>query len=104
MQRICFHLRVKRDCVDEYRERHRHVWPEMCEALRTSGWRNYSLFLDETGLLTGYLECDDFTQVRARMEAREVNARWQMEMAELIERGERPDHGMRPIEEVFHLD
>ena len=51
VERVCFTLRVRPDRLDEYRRRHRAVWPEMLEALRSTGWRNYSLFLAEDGLL-----------------------------------------------------
>ena len=43
MERVCFELRVRADRLDEYRERHRAVWPEMLAALREAGWTNYSL-------------------------------------------------------------
>jgi L-rhamnose mutarotase len=106
MSRVCFILRVRPDRLDEYRARHREVWPEMLEALRDMGWRNYSLFLREDGLLVGYLECDDFDASRAAMEERDVNARWQADMAPFFELpgGERPDTGLVRLEEVFHLD
>ena len=104
MQRICFHLRVRPDRLEEDRARHRDVWPEMREALREAGWRNYSLFLDESGLLTGYLECEDFEAARREMAARTVNERWQTEMAELFEGGEHADGQMLPLPEIFHLD
>ena len=106
MERVCFLLRVRTDRLDEYRARHRAVWEEMLEALRETGWRNYSLFLREDGLLVGYLECDDFEAALAEMDAREVNARWQADMAsffELPEEGQ-PDTGLERLEEVFHLD
>ena len=104
-RRVCFLLQVWPDRVAEYRERHRAVWPEMREALQAAGWRNYSLFLREDGLLVGYLECEDFAAARAAMEATEVNRRWQAEMGELFAElgGQRPDERMRPLEEVFHL-
>jgi L-rhamnose mutarotase len=106
MRRICFLLRVRPDRLDEYRERHAHVWPEMRAALRETGWGNYSLFLAPDGLLVGYLETEDFDAARAGMEAREVNARWQAEMAEFFVAldGSRPDEAMKPLDEVFHLD
>jgi L-rhamnose mutarotase len=90
----------------EYRERHEHVWPEMREALRATGWRNYSLFLSPTGMLIGYLECDDFEASRRAMEATEVNARWQAEMGQYFQdlEGRRPDEGLLVLEEVFHLE
>ena len=51
MQRIAFLLKVKQDRLAEYKQRHQEVWPEMLEALRETGWRNYSLFLRDDGLL-----------------------------------------------------
>ena len=105
MQRICFLLKVKKDRLAEYKQRHAAVWPEMLEALRETGWHNYSLFLRDDGLLVGYLETPDFQRARAGMAAREVNARWQREMGPFFEdlEGRRPDQGMAPLEEVFHL-
>ena len=105
MERVCFLLRVRRDRLAEYRERHRHVWGDMLQALRETGWRNYSLFLRDDGLLVGYLETEDFEAAKAGMEATEVNARWQAEMGEFFESldGARPDEAMKPLTEVFHL-
>ena len=104
--RICFLLKVRQDKVGEYKARHAQVWPEMLEALRETGWRNYSLFLRPDGLLAGYLEAEDFEKSRAEMKKHPVNARWQAEMSsffEALEGGAVDDH-MRPLEEVFHLD
>ena len=105
MERVCFLLRVRPERLEEYKKRHRVVWPEMLDALRATGWRNYSLFLDADGLLVGYLETDDFEGAVAAMEGTDVNARWQAEMADFFElpSGERPDTGLRRLEEVFHL-
>ncbi|MFF7312696.1 L-rhamnose mutarotase [Streptomyces sp. NPDC008137] len=105
MQRVCFLLKVRADRLDEYRERHATVWPEMRQALIDTGWRNYSLFLREDGLLVGYLETEDFAASLAGMEATDVNARWQAEMAPFFESldGARPDEAMKPLTEVFHL-
>ncbi|WP_189600417.1 L-rhamnose mutarotase [Streptomyces lateritius] len=105
MQRVCFLLKVRADRVAEYRVRHATVWPEMLDALSASGWHNYSLFLREDGLLVGYLETEDFERSRRAMEATEVNARWQKEMAPFFESldGTRPDEAMKSLGEVFHL-
>ncbi len=106
MERVAFVLKVKPDRIKEYKERHKHVWPEMLQALRETGWHNYSLFLREDGLLFGYLETEDFEKALAGMAQREVNARWQAEMAPFFEAldGKRPDEGLLRLEEVFHLD
>jgi L-rhamnose mutarotase len=105
MQRVCFLLKVKADRLAEYKLRHEAVWPEMLDALRETGWRNYSLFLREDGLLVGYLETPDFEMAKAGMATREVNEKWQREMGPFFEAldGRRPDEGMFRLEEVFHL-
>ncbi len=106
MERIAFILKVKKEHIEEYKRRHAAVWPDMQQALRETGWHNYSLFLQEDGLLFGYLETEDFEAARAGMAQREVNARWQAEMSPFFERieGQSPDEAMTPLEEVFHLD
>jgi L-rhamnose mutarotase len=105
MERVCFLLRVRPDRLEEYRERHTRVWEDMLQALRETGWRNYSLFVADDGLLVGYLETDDFEAALRGMEEREVNARWQAEMAEFFELpgDSRPDTGLQRLDEVFHL-
>ena len=106
MQRICFTLQVRPDRLDEYKQRHRAVWPEMQQALAESGWNNYSLFLRADGLLVGYLETEDFERARSEMSRRDVNARWQREMLPFFVQpnGTAPDRAMMPLEEVFHLE
>ena len=106
MPRYCFLLQVRAEMVDEYRIRHRAVWPEMLAALHDAGWRNYSLFLRDDGLLVGYVECDDLAAARAAMAATEVNTRWQAEMSHFFTGlGDTPpDQGFLLLEEVFHLE
>ena len=105
-QRVCFCLQVKPDRLAEYTGRHAAVWPDMLRALSSTGWHRYSLFLREDGLLIGYFETPDLQAALDGMEAAEVNARWQAEMAEFfVELGDaRPDTGFRRLTEVFHLE
>ena len=105
MKRICFVLLVKSDRLEEYKRRHRAVWPEMLKALRETGWNNYSLFLREDGLLVGYLETEDFERARTAIASYEVNDRWQREMKNFFVQPEGllPDLAIEPLEEVFHL-
>ncbi|MCD6291119.1 MAG: L-rhamnose mutarotase [Anaerolineae bacterium] len=106
MERVAFVLKVRADRIEEYKERHKHVWPEMLQALREAGWHNYTLFMRDDGLLFGYLETEDFDKALAAMAERDVNAKWQAEMAPFFEQldGKRPDEGLIRLEEVFHLD
>jgi len=105
VQRVCFQLQVRPDRLDEYRERHRAVWPEMLRALADAGWHNYSLFLRDDGLLIGYVETPSLDAARRGMAATDVNARWQAEMAPFfVDLPGRPDEGFLLLEEVFHLE
>ena len=99
MERVCFQVRVRAEKIDEYRERHQAVWPEMLAALSSTGWTNYSLFLRPDGLLIGYLETEDFEVTKAAMDATDVNARWQAEMAPFFSE----ELAFERLEEVFHL-
>ena len=81
MQCVCFLLNVRPDKLEEYKARHREVWPEMLQALRNSGWSNYSLFLRPDGLLVGTWKRQISRQAVAEMHRRDVNERWQQEMA-----------------------
>ena len=100
--RAAFVLHVKPEKIDEYVEAHANVWPEMLEALRSAGIRNYTIFRSGTDVF-GYFETDDLEYATAYMESQEVNARWQDAMATLLD--ERvPDAGPPALEAVFRLD
>ena len=105
-QRVCFQLQVDPARLDEYRERHAAVWPDMLRAIEASGRRNYSLFLREDGLLIGYYEVDDDEAAQASLASDPRTAPWEAEMAEFFIAldGARPDQGAPRIPEVFHLE
>ena len=106
MKRVGFLLKVKEDMLDEYKERHEAVWPEMLDALRRTGWHNYSLFMREDGLLFGYFEAAESLQASLDgMAKEEINAKWQDTMVPFFEgTGDHADRMMVELEEVFHLD
>ena len=101
-ERTAFVLQVRPDKVEEYVQAHREVWPEMLDALRGAGIRNYTIFRDGNRMF-GYFEADDLAEAGRRMAAQPVSTRWQDAMANLLE--ERvPDESPSPLEEVFRLD
>jgi L-rhamnose mutarotase len=107
MNRVGFMLKVRSELVDEYKAHHRNVWPEMQAALREAGWHNYSLYLNDDGLLFGYFETPHSLEAaQAAMDKTEVNARWQAMMGPYFEipPGAAPDQSFIQLEEVFHLD
>tara|TARA_B110000503_G_scaffold142361_1_gene238902 strand:- start:846 stop:1169 length:324 start_codon:yes stop_codon:yes gene_type:complete len=106
MERVGFRLKVRRDLMDEYARRHEAVWPEMLEALRATGWGNYSIFLDRAdGALFGYFETSDLEASLVGMSNLEINERWQNDMAPFFEDldGVPTGEGFQKLEQVFFL-
>ena len=66
MRRVGFVLKVKSHLLDDYKRHHEAVWPEMLDALRRNGWRNYSLFMCDDGTLFGYLEAEESFEASLR--------------------------------------
>ncbi|MCI0478769.1 MAG: L-rhamnose mutarotase [Anaerolineales bacterium] len=107
MRRVGFLLKVRQDKLAEYKARHKQVWREMLDALRRTGWHNYSLFMRDDGLLFGYFETPEgFQAALAGMSKEEINRKWQELMAPYFENlsGAHADESMVELEEVFHLD
>ncbi len=100
--RVCFTLQVRPDRLAEYRERHAAVWPEMLHALRDAGWQDYQLFLRDDGLLVGTLVTDDLAAAQAAVDAADVSARWEAEMAPFFQTGD--GTGKSSLDLVFDLD
>jgi len=106
MQRGCFLMHVKPANMDEYKKAHEAVWPEMLEAIRGAGIRNYSLFIRDDGFVVGYLEADDIKEALRKCGETDANARWQEHMSQHFPSGsgdlEKGD--LEWMEMYFHTD
>lgn len=68
-------LEVRPGYEEEYKKRHDEIWPDMLEALRAAGIRNYNIF--RHGLtLFGYFETDDLEATKAKLANDPVDKRW----------------------------
>jgi L-rhamnose mutarotase len=107
MKRVGFLLKVKEEKIAEYKKHHEQVWPEMLDALRRTGWHNYSLFMRDDGLLFGYFETPESFQAALNgMDKEAINEQWQDFMAPFFESTDdtHADKMMTELVEVFHLD
>ncbi len=76
-------LEVRPGYEEEYKKRHDEIWPEMLEALKAAGIRNYNIF--RHGLtLFGYFETDDLEATKAALAANDANKRWAEYMAPIM--------------------
>ena len=101
-QRTAFVLQVRPERIEEYVRAHRAVWPEMLDALRSAGIRNYTIFRHGTQMF-GYFEADDLEAAARYLAEQDVSTRCQDAMADLLEQRV-PDAGPPVLEEVFRLD
>lgn len=106
MEKVCFLLRIKPQAVDDYVDRHINVWPELLEALHNSGYRNYSIFVEDDGLLVGYMETEDFEASLASLHEQEISHRWSEFMDELFIPVDKshPVGSLRILRKGFDLD
>jgi L-rhamnose mutarotase len=101
-QRNGFVLHVRPERIEQYVDAHASVWPEMLDALRDAGIRNYTIFRAGNSVF-GYFESDDLAASERYLAAQEVCTRWQDEMAQLL--ADRvPDGGPPALEEIFRME
>jgi L-rhamnose mutarotase len=104
MERICFTFQLKPGREDEYKRRHDEIWPELVEAIRDAGIRNYSLFRRELQVIA-YAECHpDAETAFGKVAATDVNRRWSKSFADVIDRLADERGQLFRAEEVWHLE
>lgn len=104
MQRIAFRLRIRPEKIADYDEVHRHVWPEMLAALEDAGVSDYYIFRHGQDLFLT-LCTEDWNETQRRLDADEVNQRWQKMMMPYWEPvpGKRDDESVVMMEQVFYM-
>lgn len=96
-----FVLKIREGRVDEYRRRHREVWPELIDLFEAQGVLLYEIFLDEAGRRAfGYRI--DLKSASVAVQETSVEVRWRDYMADVLEMEGEEVHSV-PIERVFHL-
>jgi len=104
MESIAFRLRIRAEKVDEYDEVHRHVWPEMIQALEDVGVRDYSIFRRGQDLFLT-MKTPNWNETQRKLDASEVNRLWQKKMMLFWEPvpGKRDNEPFAMMQEVFYM-
>lgn len=104
MIRKAFKMKLYKGMADEYKRRHRDIWPEMVELLKKHGGHNYSIFLDsETNVLFSYIEIEN-EELWAEKAKTEICKKWWSYMADLMETNEDKSPIGKGLYEVFYLE
>jgi L-rhamnose mutarotase len=102
MTRVAWTARLKPDKVDSYVDEHARVWPDVLEAIRAAGIRDYSIWLWQDRVFAQY-ETDDHEASLRIEEAAEATQRWRALMREHFV-DDVAAEGVTWLTEVFRLD
>ncbi len=90
--------------LEEYKRRHREIWPEMKAVLEKSGIRNYSIWIVGNEIF-GYYECENGADFAAAAQKNsEVVDRWNEYMKDVMYMEMDPVTGAQPkLEQVWNF-
>ncbi len=81
---VGLHTRLKPGSEERYELYHRAVWPEVVEAIRRNGIREYFIFRDGLDLFH-FIECDDYEKAITEIAKDPTSMRWEAEIATMME-------------------
>jgi L-rhamnose mutarotase len=102
--RFGFKMKLHPGFKEEYRRRHKEIWPELVALLKNEGISNYSIFLDEeTNILFAYQEQSGQSSSQD-LGSTEIVMKWWKYMADIMETN--PDNSpvTIPLEQVFYME
>jgi len=104
MRRFGQHASLKPECVEQYKQLHAAVWPDVLSTITKCNLRNYSIYIRGTELFA-YFEYigDDFEADMALMEADPITQEWWTHTKPCFEQHEKTIY-YTDLEEIFHID
>jgi L-rhamnose mutarotase len=82
--RVALHTRLRPGAEAEYEQAHREVPPELTDAIRAAGAREWTIW--RSGLdLFHLIDCDDYAALLAALADLPVNIAWQARMADYLD-------------------
>jgi len=103
MKRVGVRMQLHKGFEAEYQKRHDELWPELEQLLKTTGIKEYSIFLDPTdNSLFGVLTVEDATALDS-LPAQPVMQKWWAYMKDIMESNADNSPVSIPLKEVFYL-
>jgi L-rhamnose mutarotase len=104
MEKYAFKMKLKPGCAEAYRQRHDAIWPKLVDLLRTSGVRDYSIYLDESTLTLFGVLWRSSDHRMASLPEHDVMQEWWAYMADLMETHPDNEPVATPLPCVFYLE
>jgi L-rhamnose mutarotase len=100
-------IKLRPEKLEEYKELHEHVWPDVLKMIKECNIQNYSIYYKD-GFLFSYFEYtgEDFQRDMERMAADPTTQKWWQVTEPCQEPLESRSNGewWAGMEEFFHLD
>lgn len=104
MDRVGFKMKIKPEFREAYLKLHENVDRPLIEEYRRLGVRKYAIFLDESGDLFAFLECDDWRAFQSAVENSPNQKTWGEKVYEFFEVKPDEAEGMVLLTEAFYMD
>lgn len=103
-KKFAFKMKLKPGCKEEYKRRHKAIWPELKELLYKSGVFDYTIYLHEETNTLFAVQCQKGDISSQDLGANTIVQKWWKYMADIMETN--PDFSpvSIPLEQVFHMD
>ena len=108
MQRFGRVLKLRPGMAERYRQAHAQIWPDVADAIRASGIRNYTIYRYQDWVFS-YFELPDHTDlatVSRNVLSSDACQRWEKLMQEMQE--PLPESGTGtwwvPLDELWHFE
>lgn len=103
-EKFAFKMQLNSGQLAEYKRRHDEVWPELVEALKEAGVRDYSIHYDEeTNILFANMWRSKTHELEA-LSKTQLMQKWWAYMADIMETHPSNEPVATPLEIVFYME
>jgi L-rhamnose mutarotase len=82
---VALHSIIRPGREEDYDAEHRTVWPELAALLRDVGIADWKIWRSGSNLFH-VVDCDDFDTAMAKLDASDLNDRWQRHINTIVDR------------------
>ena len=98
---ISFLMKLKPNNENEYKKRHKNIWPELITALKNAGINEYRIFYDKnTDMLFAFQQINQCNSVE-ELSSLPIMKKWWEMMSDIMEHNEDKSPRVCFLEQVF---